>query len=90
MPRLRLNKDKINMARPREVAASVMMTLNGLQDYTPEIQVMGAAAVFLELSEALGIPPQEVFTATKNLIAGQDGKRPEFTAIQDYIQGEMI
>lgn len=90
MARLRLNRDKINMARPREVAAAVMMTLNGLQDYTPEIQVMGAAAVFLELAEALDIPPQEVFAATKNLINGQDGKRAEFTAIQDYIQGELI
>jgi hypothetical protein len=85
----RLNKDRINMAQPREVAAAVMMTLNGLQDYTPEVQVMGAAALFLELATALNIPPQEVFVATKNLIAGQDGKRTEFTAIQDYIQGEM-
>lgn len=79
----------MNMASPRQVAGATLQTLNGLQDFPPEIQIMGAAAVFLQLAEAMNIPAQEVFTATKNLINGQDGKRPEFLMIDDYIQGEL-
>lgn len=82
------NTDVMNMAAPRDVARASMQTLNGLQDHRPEIALMGAAAVFLQLAEHIGIPAQEAFTATKNLINGDDGKRVEFLAIDDYMKGE--
>ncbi|MDX0455514.1 hypothetical protein GOC72_18840 [Sinorhizobium medicae] len=85
----RLNRDILNMAKPVEVAGASMTVLNGLQDYPAEIQIMGAAAVFLELAEHIGIPAQEAFSATKNLINGDDGKRVEFRAITAYINGEI-
>lgn len=85
----RLNRDIMNMAGPRDVAMASMTVLDRLQDFRPEIQIMGAAAVFLELAEFLGIPAQEAFTATKNLINGDEGKRPEFRAISDYLNGEL-
>ncbi|MER9646771.1 hypothetical protein [Mesorhizobium sp. M0199] len=66
-----------------------MTVLDRLQDFRPEIQIMGAAAVFLELANLLGIPAQEAFTATKNLINGDDGKRAEFRAITAYLNGEL-
>lgn len=83
------NRDIMNMAQPALVAHASMTTLNGLQDFRPEIQIMGAAAVFLELADYLGIPAQEAFTATTNLINGDDGKRPEFRAIRAYMDGEF-
>lgn len=85
----RHNRDVMNMAQPRDVARAAMATLSGLQDFRPEHQIMGAAAVFLELADYLGIPAQEAFTATKNLINGDQGKRPEFLAIRDYMDGEL-
>ncbi|MGN6548398.1 MAG: hypothetical protein ACTHJ3_00675 [Pararhizobium sp.] len=85
----RLNRDVMNTASPRLVAMASMQTLNGLQDFRPEVQIMGAAAVFLQLADHLGIPAQEAFTATKNLINGDDGKRVEFRAIDDYMKGEL-
>lgn len=85
----RLNRDRLNMASPQAVANSAMTVLNGLQSFSAEIQIMGAAAVFLELAEHIGIPPQEAFSATKNLINGDDGKRAEFRAITAYLQGEL-
>lgn len=85
----RLNRDVLNMAGPRDVAMASMTVLDRLQDFRPEIQIMGAAAVFLELADHIGIPAQEAFTATKNLINGDDGKRPEFRAISAYLKGEI-
>lgn len=82
------NRDVMNMAKPRDVAQASMGVLNAIQDHRPEIQIMGAAAVFLQLADHLGIPAQEAFTATKNLINGDDGKRPEFKAIDAYMNGE--
>jgi len=85
----RLNRDTMNMARPANVANAAMTVLDRLQSFPAEIQIMGAAAVFLELAEHVGIPAQEAFSATKNLINGDDGKRPEFAAITAYLQGEI-
>lgn len=84
----RYNRDVMNMAQPVEVSRAAMETLNALQDHRPEIALMGAAAVFLQLADHIGIPAQEAFAATKNLINGDDGKRVEFKAIDAYMKGE--
>lgn len=87
--RKRINRDVMNMAGPGEVARASMTTLNALQDFRPEIQILGAAAVFLSLADHLGIPAQEAFAATKNLINDDNGKRSEFFAIGAYLEGEL-
>lgn len=87
--RKRINRDVMNMAGPVEVARASMTTLNALQDFRPEIQILGAAAVFLSLADHLGIPAQEAFAATTNLINDDNGKRPEFQAISAYLEGEL-
>lgn len=85
----KLDRDIMNMAAPRDVARASLATLNALQDFRPEIQIMGAATVFLSLAEHLGIPAQEAFSVTKNLINGDDGKRPEFKGVDAYMKGEL-
>ena len=91
MPRFRpaFNRDVMHMAQPKAVSDVSLTILNVLQDSRPEVQIMGAAAVFLALSEHLKVPAQDVFTATKNLINDQDGKRVEFRAVQAYLEGEL-
>jgi hypothetical protein len=85
----KLNRDVLNTATPRDVAMAAMTVLDRLQDFRPEIQIMGAATVFLTLADHLGIPAQEAFTVTKNLINGDDGKRAEFRGIDAYMKGEL-
>ncbi len=87
--RKRINRDVMNMAGLGEVARASMTTLNALQDFRPEIQILGAAAVFLSLADHLGIPAQEAFSATTNLINDDNGKRSEFQAIVAYLEGEL-
>ncbi|TCV62333.1 hypothetical protein [Neorhizobium sp. S3-V5DH] len=85
---MRLNRDAMNNANPKIVAMASLKVLMGIEDERPHTQIMAAAAVFLALAEHLDIPPQEVFTAIKNLIVTTEGKRTEFAAIDAYMQGE--
>lgn len=85
----RFNRDTMNSASPKEVALAAMTAADRLQDFKPEIVIMGAAVLFLTLAEALDIPAQEVFTATKNLINGDDGKRAEFAGLEAYVKEDI-
>jgi DsbC/DsbD-like thiol-disulfide interchange protein len=80
----------MNSVGPKQVASASIMVLDGLQSYRPHVQVLSAAAVFLSLCENLGIPAQEAFSTTKNIINGTDGKRNEFKAVDAYIKGELM
>lgn len=87
---LRLDRDALNNANPKIVAMASLKTLMGIEDERPHTQIMAAAAVFLALADHLDIPPQEVFTAIKNLINTTEGKRTEFAAIDAYMKGEIF
>jgi hypothetical protein len=79
----------MNNADPYSVSQAAMTVLDRLQNFPPAEQIMGAAAMFLILAEHRGIPAQDVFTATKNLINGVDGIRPEFRAVAEYCKHEL-
>lgn len=79
----------MNNADPHRVASAAMTVVDRLQSYHPAEQIMGVAALFLILAEHRGVPAQDIFTATKNLINGVDGKRPEFRALQEYVKHEL-
>jgi hypothetical protein len=86
----RLDRDALNSANPKAVAVATLQTLMGLEDHPAHVQVMASAAVFLSLAEHLGIPAQEAFAATKNLINDTEGKRTEFRALDAYMKGEIF
>lgn len=79
----------MNNADPQLVARAGMTVADRLQDFPADAQVMGVAALFLILAEASGVPAQDVFTATKNLMSNQEGRRPEFAALSDYVRNEL-
>lgn len=85
-----MNRDLLNNARPDRVAQAVVDATDRLQNYQPHEQMMGVCALFLFLADHWGVPAQDVFTATKNLINDADGKRPEFAGIEQYIKKELI
>lgn len=86
----RFDRDAFNSANPKVVAGATLQTLMGLENHKPHVQIMAAAAVFLSLAEHLGIPAQEAFAATKNLINDTEGKRTEFRALDAYMKGEIF
>lgn len=78
----------MNMA-VTDASRAAMQVIDALQHHRPEAQAVGACAAFLLLAEASGIPAQDLFTATKNIINGAEGKRPEFAAVEMYVQQEI-
>ena len=86
----KIDRDSFNSVPIRNVTAASMTVLDRLQNFTPEVQVLASAAVFLTLCENLGTPAQEAFTTVKNVINGAEGKRSEFLALDAYVKGEIL
>ncbi len=83
--------DRMVNAEPRAVSQATMAVADGIQTLTPEVQVMGAAAFFLLLSEAYKVPAQDVFVAVKNLMNSERTDAvPQFNAAREYIKHEVI
>ena len=85
-----MNRDLFNNADARRVANCTVAVIDATQrGRHPHEQMHAMAAAFLLLAEHWGIPAQDLFTATKNLMASVDGKRPEFAAVADYMANEL-
>ncbi|MFN4278328.1 MAG: hypothetical protein ACK4FJ_18700 [Ferrovibrio sp.] len=84
-----MNRDLFNNANLKDVGIAAMSVIDRLQLHQPHVQMAAAAVVFLGLSEHWGIPAQDVFTAVKNMINDGEGKRPEYTAVREYIRHEL-
>jgi hypothetical protein len=86
----RIDRDILNMASAKRVANATLGTLNSLQNWSKEEQVLAAAAVFVTLADFLRVPAQDVFSAVNNMMVDKEGKaRPEFSAIMPYMEGEL-
>jgi hypothetical protein len=72
-----------------EGAQAAMEVVDRLQRHTPEARVLGAFAVVSLMADAAGLTPQEIITAATNLMNHAQGRRPEFAAVQEYIEKEM-
>jgi hypothetical protein len=84
-----IDRDKLMNMAVSDAGRAAMQVVDALQNHRPEAQVVGACAAFLLLAEASGMPAQDLFSATKNLINGAEGKRPEFAAVSMYIELEI-
>lgn len=86
----RIDRDLMHMASPRAVAVATLTTIDALQDHPPHVQVLGAAAVFLNLATHFKVPAQDVFTAVTNLMNDREGMaRPEFAGVRKYMEIEL-
>ncbi len=87
-----LNYDGLVNAPAADVANATFRLVDAAQTLQPHIQAAAAAALFVLLTEHYRAKPQDVMTATKNLLMrdseGRDGI-PEFAAVRDYIKYEM-
>lgn len=64
-------------------------TLNVLQNHPPHIRAASSAMMFLLLCGEYGAEPQDVFTATKNMMASKEaGHNPQFLALKLYVENE--
>lgn len=85
-----MNIDLINNANAADAAQAAMAVIDRLQNFPPHLQAHGLGVAFIALADHWSINLQDLFTATKNMIADPiDGHRPEFKAVQRYINEEL-
>lgn len=84
--------DKMVNAPRAETATASVLVIDALQNFIeghPGVQIVAIAATFLLLCERAGVTPQEVFTATTNLMNDHDRRSNEFRAVAAYIENEV-
>jgi hypothetical protein len=85
-----LNRDRLMNLPVKAGATAAMQVIDALQKgHSPEAQVLGAAAVFVLLSERFGVSMQDVMGAIKKLMNHAEGRRPEFAAVAEYLAKEV-
>lgn len=85
-------RDQLNNAPSEEVARVSYALIDRLQhEYEqPGVQVAAAAAFFLLVAERFGVPAQDAFTATKNLMNDRDNRlKHEFQAARAFLREEI-
>lgn len=86
----RMDRDLLNMASTKQTANATLGTLNALQNWEPQEQLLAAAIVFLNLADFWQVSAQDAFTAATNMLNDKDGKtRPEFLSVKHYMEGEL-
>lgn len=84
-----LNRDLLNTVPTREAAVASMTVIDALQDFPVEHQLVALTATYKLMTERFNINPQDVFTVADNVMHHADGRRTEFKAISDYLEGEL-
>jgi len=84
-------RDLLGNADLTQSARAAMSVATGVQDYPDKgVRLMGTAAAFLLAAEASGLPVTDVIGMARNCINTAEGKRPEFAAVADYVQHEVL
>ena len=84
-----LNRDLMNMADVRASATSSMRVIDAIQDLPPELQVIAIVSTFRLLSEHYKINIADALAVSDNIMNHAQGRRVEFEAIRDYLEGEL-
>ena len=86
----KFDRDRLNNASPAEVSTATYALVDALYNQKPHIQAAAAAVLFLTVADLWRLPPQDIFTAVKNMLDDDiAGERPEFRALRLYAQHEL-
>lgn len=91
--RVLVDRDRLNMADKRSVARTCVDIFSAIQSKAREKQLLALACSFILLCEASGIPAQDVFSASKNLMADpmtSTGLQPQFGAMRYHLQTDVL
>lgn len=87
---MKLDRDLLNNASPREVTTQAMAIIDAIQDAQPHVQAAAAAVLFLTVAQRYRTPAQDIFTAVGNMMADPiHGERPELRALRMYAENEL-
>ncbi len=85
-----INPDLVSNAPSGDVANAAMAVVDALQvRFKAEVQMLGLTAAFLLLAKRNKQNPNDLFETINNVMNGVEGRRPEFRAVEMYIDKEM-
>jgi hypothetical protein len=88
-----VNRDKLMSASQSEVATSCVTIFDRIQAWGREKQLLALATAFLLMADASGIPAQDIFTASKNLMYDpltHTGLAPQFQAMRFHLNTDIL
>lgn len=91
--RLLINRDRLMNAPRAQVASATVNIFDRIQGLPKEIQLLALACAFILTADASGIPAQDAFTASKNLMVDpntQTGLGREFQAMRHHLRTELF
>lgn len=83
------NKDSLTNMDIKAASLATMAVVDSIQKMKTHEQIAGLCISFILLCENYGVPAQDVFTYSKNIINGADGKRVEFKGVQHYMKNKL-
>lgn len=84
-----LNRDLMNSVGVKTAATATMRVIDRLQDLPPHVQLVALTAAYKLMVERFNVSPHDVFTVADNVMNHADGRRDEFKAVADYMEGEL-
>lgn len=87
---MKLDRDKLNNAKTKDVTQAVYGLVDQLQFHQPHIQAAAVAVLFLVVADRYRVSAQDIFTTVKNLLADPiHGEAPELRALRMYVNNEL-
>jgi len=83
-----MDRDKLSNIEPKQAANAAMQVVDALQRFPAGTQLMGLATAWKMAMDLYGVSISDVMTYSGNLINDTDGRRPEFSAVAEYLEKE--
>lgn len=83
------NRDTFANVSVQEAATATMSIIDSIQDLGAGVQQAAITAAFLAVTKHNNISPLDAFEITNNVINHAQGKRPEFAAVDMYVEKEL-
>jgi hypothetical protein len=91
--KLLTNRDKLMNAPSEKVAEATVLIFDRIQGLPKYLQLLALACAFLLVAETSGIPAQDAFTASKNLMVDPSTKTGlglRFQAMKHHLATEVL
>jgi len=82
--------DKLSFTNPHDAVTAAYQQVSATQTMAPNLQVAGAAVLFINLCEGLGLNPSEVINKAQRLTTDADTfYTTTIRALREYIKQEI-
>ena len=88
-----VDRDRLMNANRKEVGDSMVAIFDRIQGWAREKQLLAMASAFVLLADTSGIPAQDIFAASKNVMYDpmtSTGLAPQFQAMRFHLNTDVL